>query len=113
MGKDPNYIAALEKAIVEKYGEAAASNPRGTWNPDKEALYQQDIREAYRKEQENKKNDPQVQIDGLLCSKKLINKTIDRQCNFCKKYSFDRFDDLFLTKFSCCQICYLDKVKDK
>jgi len=113
MEKDLNYVAALEKAITEKYGEKAASNPRAGWNPEKEAQYQQEVKEAYKKERDNTDAQHLQEIDGVLVSKKLINKNIDRQCQLCKKYSFYRYDDLFLTKYSCCQICYLDKIKDK
>ena len=36
MKKDLNYIAALEKAIAEKYGEIATINPKSGWDPEKE-----------------------------------------------------------------------------
>ena len=113
MTKDPNYIAALEKAITEKYGEKAALNPKAGWDPEKEARYQEEVKQAYRKEREALDTQQLKEIDGVLVSSKLFNKNIDRQCQLCKKYSFYRYDDLFLTKYSCCQICYLDKIKDK
>ena len=30
--KDPNRIAAIEKAIAEKYGKSTVENPRSKWN---------------------------------------------------------------------------------
>ena len=33
---DPKQIAAIEKAIEEKYGEAAVLDPSSLWNQDKE-----------------------------------------------------------------------------
>ena len=33
--KDPNYIPQLEKAISQKYGHEATSNPQGAWNEEK------------------------------------------------------------------------------
>jgi hypothetical protein len=44
--KDPNYIAKLEKAITQKYGEEAINNPRRFWDEDKEKEYiQQSLEE--------------------------------------------------------------------
>ena len=39
MSKDYNYIAAVEKAISEKYGKDTAQDFRSTWAPDKEKKY--------------------------------------------------------------------------
>ena len=33
--KDVNYIAKLEKAIAEKYGQEAIDNPRKFWDKEK------------------------------------------------------------------------------
>ena len=37
--KDPNRIAAIEKAIAEKYGKETVENPRSKWNEEKEGEY--------------------------------------------------------------------------
>ena len=37
--KDPNYIAALERAVKEKYGELATMNPKMFWDEEKEKKY--------------------------------------------------------------------------
>ena len=39
MKYDLNQIAALEKAISEKYGEIAVKNPKANWDENKEAQY--------------------------------------------------------------------------
>ena len=36
MKKDPDKIAAIEKAISKKYGKEAIQNPKGNWNENKE-----------------------------------------------------------------------------
>ena len=36
MKHDLNYIAALEKAITEKYGELTIINPKSLWTEEKE-----------------------------------------------------------------------------
>ena len=41
--KDLNKIAAIEKAISEKYGEEAIQNPRANWDEDKEKDYLQQM----------------------------------------------------------------------
>ena len=39
--KDPNYIAKLEKAIGDRYGEETVANPRSGWNDEEEKIYQE------------------------------------------------------------------------
>ena len=34
--KDPHYVAKMEKAISDKYGEDAIQNPKNEWNTEKE-----------------------------------------------------------------------------
>jgi hypothetical protein len=113
MKHDLNYIAALEKAISEKYGELAIVNPKGNWNPEKEKEYIEQTKESYKKEALADKSQERVDLGGILIAKKLINKNIDRQCCICKKYSFNREDDVFLTKYKSCQICYIDKIEGR
>ena len=48
-------VAALEKAIREKYGEQAITNPKGAWNPEKEAGYIEEVKKAYQKEVDEKR----------------------------------------------------------
>jgi hypothetical protein len=107
MKKDLNYIAALEKAISEKYGQEATANPKAFWSPEKEKEYIEQIKETYKKESLVEKTQEKVDLGGVLIAKKLINKNAKRQCEYCKKYSFNRDDDVYLTKFSSCQICYI------
>jgi hypothetical protein len=97
-------VAALEKAIREKYGEQAITNPKGTWNPEKEAGYIEEVKKAYQKEVKEREKS---EIDGVLVDKKLINKVIDRSCKHCNSLSFKKTDDLYLTKFGSCFKCYV------
>lgn len=107
MKKDLNYIAALEKAIGEKYGQETTINPKALWDLDKEKEYIEQIKEAYKKESLAEATQERIDLGGVLIAKKLINKTANRQCEYCKKYSFNRDDDIYLTKFSSCQTCYI------
>ena len=38
--KDFDHIARVEKAIAEKYGEEAVSNPKANWNEEREKLFE-------------------------------------------------------------------------
>lgn len=113
MKKDLNYIAALEKAISEKYGEEATHHPKANWTPEKEVEYLEQSKEAYAKELANRRTSEVIEKDGVLLAKKLINKTINRSCDICKKYSFKSRDDVYLVKFNCCELCYLDRKEEK
>ncbi len=87
--KDPNYIAALEKAIKEKYGELATMNPKMYWDSEKEQQYILDCREANKKNAIDEQSREKVDLDGVLISKKLISKNSNKVCICCKEYSFN------------------------
>ena len=50
MSEDPNKIAAIEKAITEKYGKETVQNPKGNWNDDKEKEYLEQSKQFYKKQ---------------------------------------------------------------
>ena len=54
--KDLNYIAGLEKAIKQKYGEEAVQNPSSNWTPEKEKEYLQQLKENKVKEFQEKED---------------------------------------------------------
>lgn len=90
MKKDPNYIAAVEKAITEKYGKDTVQDFRSDWNEAKEQEYLKQIKEKKRKLKRQKK----------------IDKT-SRTCPVCKTYSFSSKDDLYMNRFQCCYDCHV------
>lgn len=113
MNKDLNYIAALEKAISEKYGDQAIKHPKSDWNEEKEKIYLQQSSEKLKKELDADLSRQQLQLDGILIAKKLISSDNKRKCEYCNKYSFNRNDDLFFTKFDTCYKCYVEYVEDR
>lgn len=113
MSKNLNYIQALEKAVKEKYGDLATQNPKHFWDEEKEKQYIQQQKEVISKKYKNEESREKVEVDGVLLPKKLINKNIDKECSYCKKYSFDRRDDLYLNKFKACYRCYLCEIEEK
>ena len=50
MSDDPNRIAAIEKAIAEKYGNEAVQNPKGNWNEAKVKDYLEQSKLFYKKQ---------------------------------------------------------------
>jgi hypothetical protein len=97
MKKDTNYLAAVEKAIVEKYGKATVQDFRSEWEAEKEKKYLGELNGA-RKRARNQKN------------KQTHRPKDDRGCGVCKTYSFSRSDDLYMNRFKCCKCCYIDFV---
>jgi phage-related protein len=111
--RDMNFIQALEKAVKEKYGEEATHNPKQFWDEEKEKQYIEQQRELNNKKYKYDQTREKVELDGVLLPKKLINKNINKECSICKKYSFDKRDDLYLNKFKACYRCYLCELEVK
>lgn len=113
MKKDLNEVAKYENAISKKYGKEAIRHPKADWDDEKEKDYQQQIRELHKKEIKHRENNEKVEVDGVLISKKLINKDNNRICQTCRSYSFDLRDDVYMTKFDCCFKCYIQWVEGR
>ena len=113
MKKDLNYIAALEKAIKEKYGDLATMNPKYFWNEEKEKNYIEDTKTAVKNQLKNENSREKIDLDGILMPKKLINKNSNKICEGCKSYSFNKEDDVYLNKFSTCKKCYVQYIEDR
>lgn len=113
MKRDLNYIAALEKSISEKYGNDAAINPKSLWSSEKEEEYLKQSKEAQIKESKLEKTQEKIQLNGVLIAKKLINKNVERHCEYCDCYSFNRDESVYLTKYGTCYKCYIQYVMDR
>jgi hypothetical protein len=111
MSKDPNYIAKLEKAITQKYGEEAINNPARFWSEDKEKEYIQQSLEERQKFSKLSETQDNVEQDGFLINKKLLNRDHNRTCPVCEKYSFHPRDDLYMNKFEACFGCYIQYIE--
>ena len=113
MKKDLNYVAALEKAITEKYGEIATINPKSLWNEDKEKEYLQQSKEKLKKESILEDSADNIDLEGILIPKRLINSVQKRNCQYCNTYSFNREDDLYFSKYDACHKCYVKYIEDR
>ena len=110
MDKDLNRIAAIEKAIKEKYGEETVAHPRADWDDEKEQKYLEEIKNLAAKKRELNEKSDKVDNGGFFISKKLLNRVSKRECPVCDEYSFNMRDDIYMNKFECCYKCYIQYV---
>ena len=107
--KDLNYIAGLEKAIKKKYGEEAIQNPASYWDKDKEEEYIQQLQERIDKEKSFEHTSELENVDGVLITRKLLNKERKLNCTVCNIRIKSINDDIYMIKHSCCERCYIEK----
>jgi hypothetical protein len=108
--KDTNYIAAVEKAISEKYGKNTVQDFRKDWCEQKEKIYLDQLKNQTEKIKHSKIRKEKKQVGEVFISKPLSNKKTERVCPVCKTYSFSSQDDLYMNRFQCCSKCYFDFV---
>jgi hypothetical protein len=113
MNKDPDKIAAVEKAIAEKYGKEAIQNPKGNWDEDKEKEYLKQSKEFYKKKSRNEEWQEKVDVNGIKISKKLLTRESLKNCPVCGAFPKRSMDDVCLVKFDCCNTCYVKYVEDR
>ncbi len=108
--KDPNYIAAVEKAITEKYGKDTVQDFRHEWKEEKEKEYLNQLKEMRVKRDKFSTSKEEVTVGDVKITKRRARQKDDRTCPVCKTYSFSRKDDLYMNRFKCCHDCYIDFV---
>ena len=106
-------IAAVEKAISEKYGKETIQNPRGNWDELKEKEYLKQSKEFYKKQRKNDEWQEKVDVNGIKMSKKLLNRESLKSCPVCGSFPKKSMDDICLVKFDCCNTCYIEYVEDR
>ena len=111
--KDLNYIAKVEQAIGDKYGEEAIQNPKASWSEEKEKEDLEQIKKIHQKERKIQEAKDKVEVNGFFISKKLLSRDSKRLCQVCETYSFDGKDDLYMNKYYCCFKCYIQWVEDR
>ncbi len=108
--KDLNYIAALEKAIKKKYGDDAIQNPAKYWDEDKEKDYLQQLKDFVDKQRKYELEAEPQNVNGVLITKKLLNKERKNNCSVCSRSVKNINDDIYILKFDCCEKCYINYV---
>ena len=113
MSDDYNRIAAVEKAIKEKYGEEAIANPKADWDESKEKKYLQQMKDLYNKNNKKRSYTEKVDVDGIKMSKKLLNRESLKNCPVCGSFPKNIKDDVSLIKFECCRKCFIKFVEGR
>ena len=111
--KDYNYIAKIEQAIEQKYGEEAIQNPKANWSEEKEKEYLVQIKKLHQKQKKIEEAKDKIEVNGFFISKKLLSKDSERLCQVCETYSFEQKDDLYMNKYDCCYDCYIQWVESR
>jgi len=109
MEKDPNYAIKIENAISDKYGEETVQNPKSSWSDEKEKQYLEDLKKLHSATTDQEQS--QEQVNGVFISKKLFIRESKRSCPVCNVYSFKSKDDVYMSKFECCEKCYIKWVE--
>jgi hypothetical protein len=112
---DWDKIAAVEKAVKEKYGDAAIHNPKANWNEEKEKNYIEQVKEQANILKQKSQIQETIDENGFLVKKKLITTKTIRVCPVkdCKRYSFSLKDDVYMNKFECCYECFIKYVEGR
>ena len=110
--KDPNYVVKVEKAIAKKYGEETIQNPKKNWTDEKEKEYLSQLKQLYKNSTSQEDHDVE-EVNGFFIPKKLLNRESDRSCPVCNTYSFKSNDDVYMSKFDCCEKCYIQWVEGR
>jgi hypothetical protein len=111
--KDPNYAIKIERAIADKYGTETVQHPQRDWSPQKEKNYIEQLKLLNQKLDKISEKIEKVEVQGVLISKKLLNKDSNRSCPVCSVYSFSTRDDIYMNKFDCCHKCYIHYVEGR
>ena len=72
--KDLNRIAAIEKAISNKYGDETIQTPMSNWDEEKEKEYLAQMKELYCKSSQNQEWQDKIDLSGIKVTKKLLNR---------------------------------------
>ena len=111
--KDLNYIAALEKAIKKKYGDDAIQNPAKHWDEDKEKEYIEQLKEFVEKQKKYEQERYVENPDGILVSRKLLNREGIINCPVCGGKTETVDDDIYINKYECCSKCFIQYVEGR
>jgi hypothetical protein len=111
--KDLNYIAALEKAIKKKYGEEAIQNPAQHWDETKEEEYIEQLKEFVERQKKHERQHDVENVDGVLISRKLLNREGIINCPVCGRKTKTVDDDIYINKYECCSKCFTQRIEPR
>jgi hypothetical protein len=111
--KELDRLAAVEKAISQKYGKETIQNPRSEWNEEKEKEYIEQMKDFYKAKSLKEKWQDKINVNGIKATKKLLNRESLRTCPVCGNFPKKTMDDVCLLKFDCCNKCYVQYVEGR
>ena len=111
--KNYDQIAAIEKAIKQKYGDEAIANPKSFWDENKEKEYLEQMKEFYAKTSKNSEWEDKIDVNGIKVTKKLLNRESLKCCPVCGSFPKKSMDEVCLIKFDCCSNCYIKYVEGR
>ena len=111
--KDLNYIAAVEKSISKKYGDIAIQNPAKFWDEDKEKDYIKQLEDFVEKQKKYEHAVRPENVDGILITRKLLNKESVLNCPVCGHSIKCVNDDIYVIKYECCEKCYIKYIEGR
>ncbi len=111
--KDLNKIAAIEKAVSQKYGQEAIQNPQANWDEEKEKEYLFQLKEFYKIKKPRESWEDKINVNGIKATKKLLNRESLVTCPVCGNFPQKTLDDVCLLKFDCCSKCYVQYVEGR
>ena len=110
MKKDLNYVAGLEKAIKKKYGDEAIDNPAKHWDEEKEKEYLLQLKDFVAKQRKSEAEVEPENVNGVLITRKLLNKDNKINCPVCSSMIRTVNDDIYMLKYDCCEKCFFQYV---
>ena len=111
--KELDRIAAVEKAISQKYGKEAVQNPRSEWSEEKEKEYIEQMKDFYKAKSLKEKWEDKIDVNGIKATKKLLNRESLKTCSICGAFPKKSMDDVCLLKFECCSSCYIQHIEGR
>jgi hypothetical protein len=108
MTVDAQTVAALEKAVAEKYGKDAVQDFRSEWKEEDEKRYLAQLEKRTKLSLQKEKPTHIIDDGEIEIKTHRTEKTQDRTCPVCKTYSFSPRDDLYMNRFKACRLCYYD-----
>jgi len=109
MKRTDEFIVGLERAIKEKYGEETTHDPSIHWNEEKEKEYLKQLKDVVHEDEK----DGVIEVSGVLVSKKLFNRSTIKTCKLCNKFCMEAKNDLYLTKYDCCEECFIIHIEGR
>ena len=82
-----------------------------SWTDEKEKAYVAQLKDLYKADTAEEAEE--TEIDGVFINKKLLNKESSRSCPVCLTYSFKSNDDVYMSKFECCEKCYIQWIEGR